>query len=313
MAQRGVVLLCIIIPLVTFYPFTKLHASLRRLWLAMLAQTLAWCGPAFTKWGQWAAGRPDLLSLGVRRVLETLHTDAPKHSKQQTLQALRRALPAHINELFDELNLEPQASGAIAQVHRGRLSAAGAQLCGADPGQVCMQSLERRPVFTLSLVVQTLAQRWPTVTPSWLCCRRHAYVTRGVVRIQEVAIKVRHPHVASMLQADFRIMAWLARMAARIPLLRDLRFDDSVRMFGVPLHQQLDLRLEAQHLERFRENFLCEASTAFSIVRMAARHNAQCSPCIKQSSTCNCAIYGQLFLSYMSRTAAQRPCSNHRS
>ena len=73
---------------------------------------------------------------------------------------------------------------------------------------------------------------------------------------------MRHPHVAGMLQADFRIMAWLARCAARLPLLRDLRFDDSVRMFGVPLHQQLDLRLEAQHLERFRENFMCDPSAS---------------------------------------------------
>ena len=154
-AQRSLVLLCIIVPLLTAYPFTKLHPSVRRLWLAFLAQTLAWCGPAFTKWGQWAAGRPDLLSLDVRQVLETLHTDAPKHSQQQTLQALRRAMPTHVEELFDELNLEPHASGAIAQVHTGRLSAAGARLCGADTGQVRCSYLQVNRGNQLGVICRT--------------------------------------------------------------------------------------------------------------------------------------------------------------
>ena len=82
------------------------------------------------------------------------------------------------------------------------------------------------------------------------------------MRTQVVAVKVRHPHVAVRLETDFAIMCALARLAARLPLLRDLRFDDSVQMFGVPLHQQLDLRTEARHLDRFRHNFRCATFSA---------------------------------------------------
>lgn len=79
------------------------------------------------------------------------------------------------------------------------------------------------------------------------------------VPVQLVAVKVRHPHVAQRLNTDFAIMCFLARLAAKLPILRDLRFDDTVLMFGVPLHQQLDLQLEAEHLDRFRYNFRCDA------------------------------------------------------
>ena len=70
------------------------------------------------------------------------------------------------------------------------------------------------------------------------------------------------------LETDFAIMCGLARAAARLPVLRDLRFDDSVQMFGVPLHQQLDLRIEAAHLERFRRNFWCARSLPHNLERL---------------------------------------------
>lgn len=63
--------------------------------------------------------------------------------------------------------------------------------------------------------------------------------------------------VESTLQTDFLIMQMLARLLSRVPVLRDLRFDDSMRQFGVPLHQQLDFKLEAQNLSQFAANFRC--------------------------------------------------------
>lgn len=68
---------------------------------------------------------------------------------------------------------------------------------------------------------------------------------------------MKHPGVEQRLRADFSVMLALARAAATLPVLRDLRFDDSCSQFGVPLHQQLDLCLEAANLDRFRHNFRC--------------------------------------------------------
>jgi aarF domain-containing kinase len=73
--------------------------------------------------------------------------------------------------------------------------------------------------------------------------------------MQIVAIKVLHPGVGERLHTDFAIMYWLASVASKLPVLRDMRFDECVQLFGVPLHQQLNLKLEAEHLDRFRYNF----------------------------------------------------------
>jgi aarF domain-containing kinase len=45
----------------------------RERWSKLLLQTLMLAGPAFMKWGQWAAARPDLFPEDIARELEVLH------------------------------------------------------------------------------------------------------------------------------------------------------------------------------------------------------------------------------------------------
>ena len=134
--QRTLWLLCLLIPLAATFPITSLHPALRTLWLHALSGSLFWCGPAFTKWGQWAAGRPDLLPADVRQVLETLHTAAATHSAAASATAVRQSLGDELGDVFASFEAAPIASGAIAQVHRARLSAHGAALCRRQPGEV---------------------------------------------------------------------------------------------------------------------------------------------------------------------------------
>ena len=75
--------------------------------------------------------------------------------------------------------------------------------------------------------------------------------------MQEVAVKVKKQGVEELLHTDFFIMQILARLLACVPVLRDLRFDDSMDQFGVPLQQQLDFELEASNLAQFEANFQC--------------------------------------------------------
>lgn len=49
-------------------------------WLVLLRLSLETSGPAFIKWGQWAATRHDLFAQDVCSALEQLHTNAPAHS-----------------------------------------------------------------------------------------------------------------------------------------------------------------------------------------------------------------------------------------
>eukprot|EP00775_Hariotina_reticulata_P001577 gene1577-1918_t len=70
-----------------------------------------------------------------------------------------------------------------------------------------------------------------------------------------VAVKVRHPGVSTLMARDFVLMERAARAAGQLPGLKQLRLDESVRQFGGPLQEQLDLSVEAAHLSRFGRNF----------------------------------------------------------
>jgi len=59
-----------------------------------------------------------------------------------------------------------------------------------------------------------------------------------------VAVKVRHPGVSTMMQRDFVLMQRAAALSAKLPVLRDLNLQESVRQFGAPLREQLDLSSE---------------------------------------------------------------------
>jgi hypothetical protein len=54
-------------------------AAARAWWLVLLRLSLEASGPAFIKWGQWAATRHDVFAQDVCAALEQLHTAAPSH------------------------------------------------------------------------------------------------------------------------------------------------------------------------------------------------------------------------------------------
>ncbi|KAF5831929.1 T23J18.5 [Dunaliella salina] len=160
-------------------------------------------GPAFIKWGQWAATRPDLFPLDLCHALEQLQTKAPAHPAVYSRDAIEAAFGFKIEQLFSSFEDDPVASGSIAQIHRGQLSQAAAVSVGSKPGKT-------------------------------------------------VAIKVRHPGVTAIMHRDFVLMERAAKMASAIPGVSELRLDESIRQFGGPLKEQLDLAVEAGNLMRFK-------------------------------------------------------------
>ncbi|EIE27087.1 ABC1-domain-containing protein [Coccomyxa subellipsoidea C-169] len=104
--------------------------------------TLESAGPAFIKWGQWAATRHDLFPPDFCTALEQLHTQAilfvqaPAHGLKFTRHAIQRAFDASVEDLFEEFDAVPVASGSIGQVYRAMLSDKGARNTGIDPGTV---------------------------------------------------------------------------------------------------------------------------------------------------------------------------------
>jgi len=88
-----------------------------------------------------------------------------------------------------------------------------------------------------------------------------AQVHKAVLRAENahlgtiVAVKVRHPNVAKLIDMDFRLMKVLASMADCIPALSWLHIRDSVEQFSYTMAAQAHLNVEGHHLEVLNYNF----------------------------------------------------------
>lgn len=83
-----------------------------------------------------------------------------------------------------------------------------------------------------------------------------AQVYKAVLDGHWIAVKVRHPHVAKLMDMDFRLMVMVAAFAdSCIPALRWLHLPQSVQQFSSTMAAQSDLHVEAHHLEVLHHNF----------------------------------------------------------
>ncbi|KAK9808945.1 hypothetical protein WJX72_006758 [[Myrmecia] bisecta] len=108
----------------------------REAWMQGFRRTLETAGPAFIKWGQWAATRHDLFPPDMCSALEAMQTRAPAHSLDYTQKAIQRAFGVSVSQLFSKFEEQPTASGSIGQVYKAVLSSKGARNTGMEPGTV---------------------------------------------------------------------------------------------------------------------------------------------------------------------------------
>ncbi|CAI9114691.1 OLC1v1015470C1 [Oldenlandia corymbosa var. corymbosa] len=109
-------------PCIVMAPFAdSFGPQYRKIWLQLVHKTLERAGPAFIKWGQWAASRPDLFPRDLCAELSKLHSKAPEHSFAYTKRTIEKAFGRKLTEIFDNFEEAPVASGSIAQVHRASL------------------------------------------------------------------------------------------------------------------------------------------------------------------------------------------------
>ncbi|KAI3716922.1 hypothetical protein L1987_68154 [Smallanthus sonchifolius] len=120
--SRAIYLAILFSPSIATAPFAEYFGiSSRKNWLHLVRRTLEIAGPAFIKWGQWAATRPDLFPRDLCTELSKLHTKAPEHSFSYTKKTVEKAFSRKISEIFDDFEEVPVASGSIAQIHRAVL------------------------------------------------------------------------------------------------------------------------------------------------------------------------------------------------
>ncbi|WJX22195.1 hypothetical protein P8452_11523 [Trifolium repens] len=119
---RALYLAILFSPSIVMGPFADYFGpNFRKLWLRVVHRTLEKAGPAFIKWGQWAATRPDLFPRDLCTQLSELHSKAPEHSFSYTKKTIEKAFNRKISEIFVNFEEVPVASGSIAQVHRATL------------------------------------------------------------------------------------------------------------------------------------------------------------------------------------------------
>ncbi|XP_058073206.1 uncharacterized protein LOC131221914 isoform X1 [Magnolia sinica] len=119
---RAIYLMILFSPTLAMAPFAdSFGVQFRKLWLHLVHLTLERAGPAFIKWGQWAATRPDLFPRDLCTELANLHSKAPAHSFAYTRKTIEKAFGRKLSEIFEDFEEAPVASGSVAQVHRASL------------------------------------------------------------------------------------------------------------------------------------------------------------------------------------------------
>ncbi|KAI1181994.1 putative ubiquinone biosynthesis protein [Nemania serpens] len=204
------------------------------LWYNFLVWSMETAGPAFIKLGQWAASRTDIFPNELCSVLSKLHSHAPAHSLHATKRIVRAAFDGRsFDEIFEEFEEHPLGVGAIAQVYKAKL-----KRNLAVPGDVDIVDASPNIRDNVRRNVNTVLKSSPHHVPSTY-----------------IAVKVLHPGVERTVRRDLRIMGFFASALNVIPTIEWLSLPDEVTQFGDMMKLQLDLRIEAANLARFRKNF----------------------------------------------------------
>ncbi|OTA94892.1 hypothetical protein M434DRAFT_70446 [Hypoxylon sp. CO27-5] len=203
-------------------------------WYHFLVRTMEAAGPAFIKLGQWAASRTDIFPNEMCDIMSKLHSNAPAHSLEDTMRIVEKAFDGRkFEDIFEEFHDNPLGVGAIAQVYKAKLKP---DL--AAPGDVDVLETRSNLRKNVRRKVDTVLKSVPKRVPS-----------------SYVAVKVLHPRVERTVRRDLRIMHFFASALNMIPTIEWLSLPDEVAQFGEMMKLQLDLRIEAANLAKFRKNF----------------------------------------------------------
>lgn len=142
------------------------------------------------------------------------------------------------DDIFEEFDEKPLGVGAIAQVYRAKLKPDFIpKLCDED------QKTKNGRRKKVDILVRLPS---PQEVPS-----------------SYVAIKVLHPRVEETVLRDLRIMGFFATLLDVVPTFEWFAFPTEVEKFSGMMRLQLDLRIEAANLKRFRSNFSDRTTVTF--------------------------------------------------
>ncbi|KAJ8245643.1 hypothetical protein GJAV_G00272930 [Gymnothorax javanicus] len=272
---RAAVLLLKFGPLLLLYPLCLISGRLSSRWLDALLWVTETSGPTFIKLGQWASTRRDIFSPEFCDRFSRLHVRVRPHPWAHTKRCLRRAFGDVWRTLFQFESKEPVGSGCIAQVYRAQARVD----CIEDPVfQQLVGQLEKDDLLEAWEIpglggvlgslwrgkgeeddVEVLSEggRDARVASSDAAGEpaQTADASHKQEHLMSVAIKVLHPGVIRQVQIDLLLMKTGSWMLHCLPGLKWLSLPEIVEEFEKLMFRQIDLRYEAENIERFRENF----------------------------------------------------------
>jgi aarF domain-containing kinase len=171
--------------------------------------------------------------------MSKLHSNARPHSLRETERIVRQAFDGRsFEDIFEEFYEKPLGVGAIAQVYKAKMRPDLLPPTGKEDKNFRRALLDK---------VEGLVKSSPGKGPP------SAYV----------AVKVLHPRVDKIVNRDLRIMRFFAVLLNMVPTLEWLSFPDEVDTFSDMMRLQMDLRIEAENLAKFRNNFKHRTTVTF--------------------------------------------------
>ncbi|KAF9015620.1 hypothetical protein BDQ17DRAFT_1341378 [Cyathus striatus] len=238
-ARRFIYLFFLFLPVIVSSPMLLIGIPEKRYrgdrwgavwWYGLLVRQMEAAGPTFIKLAQWAASRADLFPSLLCEKLGALHSQGRPHSFHYTKKVVERVFRRPFDQIFEEFDNVPIGTGAIAQVYRATL-----KQDLIPPSYLGPRRPRKHPAAALGPVI--LKDPPPSVPTA------------------SVAIKILHPHVSKTISRDLSIMTFFARCLSLLPGMQWLSLPEEVEVFGSMMHQQLDLRHEADNLLAFESNF----------------------------------------------------------
>jgi len=233
-------LTALFLPVILSYPIVFLghrnhegeHAGALK-WYKLVRLAAETAGASFIKLGQWAASRTDIFSVGLCNELGQLHSNARSHSFEATKKLIKQDFNGmEVDDLFDELYPIPIGTGAIAQVYLAKVS----------------------PRFVKDYIEPSQGEGQGKNVHDTL-----------------VAVKVEHPGVRISIERDLKIMKFFANFINWLPTMEWLSLPQEVDQFAMMMRLQLDMRIEAKNLERFRKNFKKSLDVKFPVPWFSSR------------------------------------------
>jgi len=177
LAFRAAHLSLIFSPSMFLIPGSLISTTFRNNYLfPLISRNLASAGPAWIKWGQWASTRADMFPAELCSSLADLHANAPAHSWTFTKETVVAALALATDCGDNQCFDEVFAAFDEAPVASGSIAQVHRALINPTPDQAAS------------------GRRNPT----------------------KVAVKVRHPNVAELIDRDFRIMRAFAGVVDKV-------------------------------------------------------------------------------------------------